>query len=288
MKYMKRLLVIFLCFSTALMATAVVVQKVTLKNGSVLNGYIQQQDGLGKMTFHTDNAVIWVSKDLVSVKSNQVAEKMLPAAWKEWASKNDALESNAQGRYMEMNEIKFLPAANLGDSVVKQVKVLEYGVYVKYLELSPNSYIISWKDIESIKADRRPKKQLSGINRTYYLRDGKKYEGQYAGESDNQLSLYQKNGIMMSFLLDDVVKQTFQPANPNQNIFEQSELIDIIKTTDDECIRGIIIEIDYSNDSDSKNYLLVNMESNVVQKIKLSEVKELSKEDNPKYNPTYK
>jgi len=269
-------------------AEAVVVQKVTLKNGSVLNGYIQQQDGIDKMTFHTDNAVIWVSKDLVSVTSNQVAENLLPDAWKEWAKKNDALESTDQGSFVEMNDIKYLPGANLGDSVVKQVKVLEYGVYVKYLELSPNSYVISWKDIESIKADRRPKNQLSGINRIYQLRNGKKYEGQYAGESDNQLSLYQKNGIMMSFLLDDVVNQKYQPANPNQSIFEQSELIDIIKTTDDESIRGIIIEIDYSNDSDSKNYLLVNMESNIVQKIKLSDVKELSKEDNPKYNPIYK
>lgn len=269
-------------------AEAVVVQKVTLKNGSVLNGYIQQQDGIDKMTFHTDNAVIWVSKDLVSVTSNQVAENLLPDAWKEWAKKNDALESTDQGSFVEMNDIKYLPGANLGDSVVKQVKVLEYGVYVKYLELSPNSYVISWKDIESIKADRRPKNQLSGINRIYQLRNGKKYEGQYAGESDNQLSLYQKNGIMMSFLLDDVVNQKYQPANPNQSIFEQSELIDIIKTTDDESIRGIIIEIDYSNNSDSKNYLLVNMESNIVQKIKLSDVKELSKEDNPKYNPIYK
>lgn len=286
---MKRIIkTCFFLLAFVLSANAVVFQKVTLKNGSVLNGYIQQQDGIDKMTFHTDNAVIWVSKDLVSVTSNQVAENLLPDAWKEWAKKNDALESTDQGSFVEMNDIKYLPGANLGDSVVKQVKVLEYGVYVKYLELSPNSYVISWKDIESIKADRRPKNQLSGINRTYQLRNGKKYEGQYAGESDNQLSLYQKNGIMMSFLLDDVVKQKFQPANPNQSIFEQSELIDIIKTTDDESIRGIIIEIDYSNDSDSKNYLLVNMESNIVQKIKLSDVKELSKEDNPKYNPIYK
>ena len=284
----KRLLSAAIIASFFISVSAITVQKVTLKNGSVLNGYIQQQDGIDKMTFHTDNAVIWVSKDLVSVTSNQVAENLLPDAWKEWAKKNDALESTDQGSFVEMNDIKYLPGANLGDSVVKQVKVLEYGVYVKYLELSPNSYVISWKDIESIKADRRPKNQLSGINRIYQLRNGKKYEGQYAGESDNQLSLYQKNGIMMSFLLDDVVKQKFQPANPNQSIFEQSELIDIIKTTDDESIRGIIIEIDYSNDSDSKNYLLVNMESNIVQKIKLSDVKELSKEDNPKYNPIYK
>ena len=286
---MKRIIKTFIfLLAFVFSAEAVVVQKVTLKNGSVLNGYIQQQDGIDKMTFHTDNAVIWVSKDLVSVTSNQVAENLLPDAWKEWAKKNDALESTDQGSFVEMNDIKYLPGANLGDSVVKQVKVLEYGVYVKYLELSPNSYVISWKDIESIKADRRPKNQLSGINRIYQLRNGKKYEGQYAGESDNQLSLYQKNGIMMSFLLDDVVNQKYQPANPNQSIFEQSELIDIIKTTDDESIRGIIIEIDYSNDSDSKNYLLVNMESNIVQKIKLSDVKELSKEDNPKYNPIYK
>lgn len=39
-------------------ANAVVVQQMVLKNGTVLYGYIQQQDGNGTMTFHTDKAIV--------------------------------------------------------------------------------------------------------------------------------------------------------------------------------------------------------------------------------------
>ncbi len=285
---MKRLIFLLLAFAVSQLSEAVIVQKVTLKNGSVLNGYIQQQDGIDKITFHTDNALIWVSKSRVSVESRQVAVSCLPELWKIWAEKNDALEGSGENFNLVMNDIKYLPKEHLGDSIVKSVKVLEYGANIKYLELTPNVYVLSWKDIESIKAERRPKKMLSGINRVYHLRNGKTYEGQYAGESDNQLSLYQNNGIMMSFPIDDVIKYTFLPANSQQDIFEQSELLDIVKTVDDEYIRGIIVEMDYSKDSDNKNYVMIKMESNVVQKIKLSEVKSLSKEENPRYRPLYK
>lgn len=302
---MKKILsTIFIALAAIGTANAVVVQKVTLKNGSELNGYIQQQDGGGKMYFRTDNAIVYIKSNNASVYSRKVKIGSLNNAWKEWAEKNDAFTGIGDNRTLELNDVSFKYDFTTADSIyvapedmgfedylkeslkqVSNVKVLEQGVNVKYLELTPNTYVISWNDIESIRAERRPKTALSGINRIYELRNGKTYEGQYAEETDNLLSLYMDNGVVQSFKIDDVIKYTFRPVNPNQDIFEQSELTDIVKTKNGGETRGIIIEQNYASKKDSENYLLVQTESGAIRSIKVSEVSELRKEENPKYSP---
>lgn len=303
---MKRIFAILLIVLAHFGATkAIIVQKVTLKNGSVLNGYIQQQDGSGRLTFHTDNATIYVSSSITNVYDRKIKVASLDNKWKEWAKKNDAFEIMGDSTLL-LNDVTFKPSAeDLIDSVVlytkgtigfeaylkeslhqvSNVKVLERGVKVKYLELTPNVYAFSWSDIESIKAERRPKTALSGIDRIYELRNGKTYEGQYAEETDQMLSLYMKDGFVQSFKIDDVIKYTFKPVNPNQDIMEQSELIDIIKTRNGGIVRGLIIEQNYASQKDSENYFLIQTESGAISSIKVSDILELRKEENPKYAP---
>ena len=106
-------------------------------------------------------------------------------------------------------------------STVVKVKVLEKGINIKYLELSPNTYTFNWSDVESIKADRRSKTALSGIDRIYQLQSGQEIRGQYAGESYNTLSLYTSSGMIETIDIDNVSKYFYKGINPNQNIFEQ-------------------------------------------------------------------
>ena len=301
---MKKIIFSLLMATVASSGNAVIVQKVTLKNGSELNGYIQQQDGSGKLTFHTDCATIYVRSNNAVVYASKVKIGSLNKVWKEWAEKNDAFEGIGENRTLELNDVSFRNDFTTADSVavdpkdmgfydylkdsqrqISGVKVLQRGVMVKYLELTPNTYIISWNDIESIEGIRRPKTMLSGINRIYELRNGKTYEGQYAGETDNTMSLYLDNGMVETFNTDDVIKYTFRPINPNQDIFEQSELVEIVKTRNGGQTRGIIIEQNYSSKKDSENYLLVQTESGAIRSIKISDFAELRKEENPRYDP---
>ena len=57
----KKLLSIALFLLYNSMVQAVVVQKVYLKNGSVLNGYIQKQDKSDNITFRSESAIICVN-----------------------------------------------------------------------------------------------------------------------------------------------------------------------------------------------------------------------------------
>ena len=58
---------VFVFFSSA---NAVIVQKIYLKDGSILSGYIQKQDGNGNLTFRSDNAEICLkSKESLFQKS---------------------------------------------------------------------------------------------------------------------------------------------------------------------------------------------------------------------------
>ena len=101
------------------------------------------------------------------------------------------------------------------------------------------------------------------------------------------LTLYLNNGIRQSFNINDVVKYTFRPINPNQDIFAQSELLNIVKTKNGAETKGIIIEQNYTSNKDTENYFLVQQQSGAIQSIKLSDIIETRKEENPNYSPKF-
>lgn len=263
-------------------ARAIVVQKVYLKEGSVLNGYIQRQEGDGKLTIHTDYATICINNGKATVAGEQAyGENALSQAWKDWAEKNDEFQGEKGNRSLWLGNV-------LVNGVLKasMVKILESGTTVKYLEMSPNTYKVDWKNVKSIKGEKRNKTALSGINRIYQLRNGEQCEGQYAEETDSTLSLYLANGSVRSFNIDDVIKYVFKPINPNQSLFEQSPLIDIVKTNHAE-YRGVIIEQNYSSKKDNENYVLISLESGAIQSVKVSDIVETMKEENKLYSPKF-
>ena len=263
-------------------AEAVIVQKIYLKNGSVLSGYIQKQEGNGNLTFHTDIAEICLkSKDATISNEKNYNIIDLGKAWIDWAEKNDEFEGVGDSRTLMLADV------SSKNKSVSRVKILERGEVVKYLEMAPNTYRIAWKDVVSIKGEPRSKTALSGINRIYQLKSGMEFEGQYAEENDSVLTLYLNNRVRQSFKINDVVKYTFRPINPNQDIFAQSPLLDIVKTKSGAETKGIIIEQNYTSDKDSENYFLVQQQSGAIQSIKLSDIAETRKEENPKYDPKY-
>ena len=278
----KILSILVLALSFAGAADAVVVQKIFLKNGSVLSGYIQRQDNNGNMFIRSDNAIICLkSKDATISNEKNYNIKDLNKAWLDWAEKNDEFEGVGDNRTLLLADI-----TTKAKSVTK-VRVLERGEVVKYLEMTPNTYQISWKDVINIKGEKRSKTALSGINRIYQLKSGMEFEGQYAEENDSVITLYLNNGVRQSFKIDDMVKCTFRPINPNQDIFAQSELLDIVKTKNGTETKGIIIERNYTSDKDSENYYLVQQQSGAIQSIKISDVLETRKEENPQYDPKF-
>ena len=304
---MKRFkLFIALSFFCILTAHAVVVQKVYLKNGSVLNGYIQKQDKNDNITFRSESAIICVNGKNATTTERVYKVNDLDKKWIEWAEKNDAFNGVGDSRTLTLNEVIFNHSNNYdyNDSVavldddisvfendfkishpsVMKVRVLEKGLVIKYLELTPNTYNFSWEDIESVKADRREKTALSGIDRIYQLNNGQEVRGQYAGESYNTLSLYTNNGMVETFDIDNVTKYFYKPLNPNQDIMEQSELIDVVRTKNNGTFRGIIVERNFASGSD---YLIIQQQTGASQMLKFADITEYSKEENNDFKPKF-
>ena len=290
-------------------SNAVVVQQMVLKNGTVLYGYIQQQDGNGTMTFHTDKAIVCVDNYIVSINDDVRSENSLDDKWKEWAEDNDAYASRNGVNELVLNNLSFHRYDNPNDSVVyiskkkddwgfedylaetgkviRGVKVLERGVKVKYVELTPNTYVVSWDDVFSIKADRRAKNALSGIDRVYQLKSGLTVEGQYAEETLSTMGLYLKGGMTQTFNLDDVVKFNLRPINSTQDIFEQSELLDVIRRKNGGELRGLIIEQSQTSGKNAEKYFLIRQPNGTTESVLVSTITELRKEENPQFNPKY-
>lgn len=261
---------------------AVIVQKIYLKDGSVLSGYIQKQDDNGNLTIHSDVAEICLKSNQAVIsneKNYSISE--LDKNWVEWAEKNEAFEGSGNQRTL------YLADVTSKSKTVAKVKIIERGELVRYLEMSPDIYTIPWKDVLAIKGEKRCKTALSGINRIFQLKSGMEFEGQYAEETDSLLTLFLNNGIRQSFKINDVIKYTFRPINPNQDIFAQSELLNIVKTKNGNETKGIIIEQNYTSAKDSENYFLVQQPSGAIQSIKVSDILETRKEENPKFDPKF-
>lgn len=301
---MKKIVISLLFVLTLFQSQAVVVQKVYLKNGSVLNGYIQKQDKKDNITFRSESAIICVNGKNATTTERVYGIHDLDQKWIEWAEENDAFNGTGNSRTLNLNEVIFTKNGNYeaSDSVattddvesvfendfrnthssIMKVKVLEKGLYIKYLELTPNTYYFSWDDVESIKADKREKTVLSGIDRIYQLNNGQEVRGQYAGESYSTLSLYTNSGMVETFDIDNVTKYSYKPLNPSQDILEQSELIDVVKTKNKGTFRGIIVE---RNFADGSNYLIIQQQTGATQMLKFADITEYTKEENPEYKP---
>lgn len=255
---------------------AIVVQKALLKNGSVLYGYIQQQDGTGKLMFHTDSAIISID----SRRTNLFEQKASPDHLCDIVFLRDTVASDPKTMTFE----DYLRGSQ---RKVSNVRLLEKGARIKYLEKNPNTYVVTWKDVVYVQIPSRQSTALSGIDRTCKMKDGKIYEGQYVEETEHLQKLYLADGLVQSFKIDDVVKYTYHAINPNQDIFVQSELLDIIKTTKMGEIKGVIIEQNYEGKTDADNFFEIQTESKGISTIKVSDIVEVRKEENPKFNPKF-
>ena len=242
-----------LLLQTVVIANATIVQKLLLKNGSELEGYISMQRPGKDFTFTAERAIIFMpGEDAKSIVDHEINIKQLSPSWVGWAEKNDAF-------------------IGLGDN---RVLVL--------------SYSLNWDTIAVVKADKRSKTALTGINRIYKLENGQEYEGQYVEEVPGKtLSLYRDNGVIEVFETNKVVKYSMRKINPNQGLFEQSELLDIIQMKNNNILKGIIIEQNFSNKTPSDNYLLLQTESGTTQSVKLADIDGYRKEVNPKFKPLF-
>ena len=256
-------------------ADATIVQQMILKDGTVLKGFIKQQDDANRLVFQADEAMVIAGGNAAISNMREYTLKELGAAWTAWAVEHKAFVGEGDKRVLTLCDV------STNGSSFSKVCLLERGTVVKFYEIGLHEYIVNWSDVARIEADRRSPMQLTGINVTYTKRTGETVTGQYAGETDSTISVYTQVYAKECLRLNDVVKYNYAPQNANQTIFEQSELLDVITTTNGSTWKGVVIENNYNDDINDCTIISVKGGGNV--SIKNSDIQNSSKEINPDY-----
>lgn len=278
---MKKLFIsILFAFATFGMAKAIIVETALLKDGSMLYGYMKSQTTEGKIVFATDRAEVTVPSNKANIFGGQAYPiKDLEPAWIEWAEQNDAFEGEGDKRTLMLYSISY------NGITANKVRILERGFLTRFIQLTPDTYSLTWDDVKVIKSQKRPKTTLSGIERTYSPYQGQAYTGEFAERTDSTTSLYLKGGEVRTFVSIELSKYTFQGINPNQNIFQQSPLLDVVSQFKGTDIEGIIIEQNYVSSNSKEHYFVILQQDNTPVVVKLDNIRATSRRENPAYAP---
>lgn len=276
----KNILLFLLAFATFGMAKAIIVETAILKDGSMLYGYMKSQTNEGKIVFATDRAEVTVPSNKANIFGGQAySVKDLDPAWIEWAEQNDAFEGEGDKRTLMLYSISY------NGITANKVRILERGFLTRFIQLTPDTYSLTWNDVKVIKSKKRAKTTLSGVERTYSPYQGQAYTGEFAERTDSTTSLFLKGGEVRTFVTSQLSKYTFQGINPNQNIFQQSPLLDVISQIKGADIEGIIIEQNYVSSNPKEHYFVILQQDNTPVVIKLNNIRATSRKENPAYAP---
>lgn len=273
----KHLIIIALAVGFMLPSKAQIVQKLSLKNGSQLHGYMKSQMPGNKCVFYAEIAeVVMDGQKAKSVVGKKVGYNSLSDEWKAYADENGLLDKKKE---------LTLSSIDTG-AMIENVLVLEQGRIVKYVELN-HDYSLQWNTIGTMEYLQRDEMLLSGINHMFKVKTGdmaRIVTGQLIKKIPGALTfLLREDGVIESIETKDILKDNLLPNNPNQTIFVQSVLLDEVRMKDGEIHQGIIMENNYEENPSC--LLLVKKVGEVETPVmlKMSEVMEYCNLPNPDY-----
>ena len=302
----KRFCWILLLNLLVLTAGAEPYETVVLKNGSVLEGYISVQHPGKDIIFFAEKATVYIPvKQVKSVLEYDIEIETLSDPWKAWVGDNPLLVKTVRGsKFLQMTDIILAETAEndtvvLDSAVVREtntplysnwnvvprkVRILEKGEVIKYLDFTPNSYYLDWKDIQAIKRAPRATTDLTGLIDVVALRTGEKYEGQIIEQIPGErIRLLKNDGIVEVINAGQIAFQQKKKLNPNQSLFEQSPLLDVVCIKKDEDT-GIIVEQNYGGEKEPGYLLIQNERGDILRRNSIT-VTETRKKANPDYKP---
>lgn len=142
----------------------------TLKNGSVMRGYIAVQHPGRDIVFRTVEAMVYVDNtEFTDIEEKFVYEDALTMGWAKWASDNGLETRNGR---------KGLTLCTLtnGDETHRLVKIKERGATIKYEQHSNDNYTLDWSDIQKIVRDNAEMSSQQFFD-NILLDDGTSYTG---------------------------------------------------------------------------------------------------------------
>ena len=275
---MKRtLMIIALAAGFMLPAKAQIVQTMNLKDGSVMHGYLKSQKAGNSIVFFAEEAVVVMDGQKVrNISGKKISFNNLSDEWKHYAEENELLDKK---RELTLSSIDT-------GNMISNVLILEQGKMMKYVELK-HDYALRLTDVASVEYAPRDEMLLTGINRIMTVKSGgvvRTFTGQCIKEDPGAVTyLLKEDGVVESIDMGDLMKDNSVKNNPIQPLFEQSKLLDEIRTKDGSVYTGIITERNY----ELANYcFVITMKTGDVestQTVWMENVSEICKLPNPDY-----
>lgn len=273
------------------------IESVELYDGSVLEGYISEQCPGKSMAFSACRATIIVpEKAVASITEQSVDYASLSPEWKRWA---DASSKGKQG--ITLSDISFANSWKTGaDSAGTQgalpkylrvsphkVRVLEKGAMVKYLDLNPQTYQLDWKDVKYVRRSPRPALMLNGLNEVIRVKDnGAEHAGEIVEQVlGKQIRLLKKDGMIEVINSSQITSMRKEKLNPEQDMFAQAPLLDIVYTRSGNSLTGIIMEQNFVNAKERPAFLTVQTKDGDSRFIPYTDVEKYGRQVNKDYKP---
>lgn len=225
MKFLKPHYIIALMFFASEGAFAQNVEQIYMKSGSVVEGYIAEQNPGTSITIQSTKATIVVNSDSLRAK---IIERMpvdsLSNEWKEWASDNNKFIDREGGKYLELCTLEF------NHSVYRRVFLLEKGSLLKFIDPTSNKYHFRWGDMYRTVKNKRPANLFSGLKEVLVLNDDTHVEGQIREQFPGKdLKIETDNGEVLSYKFSQIKKIKTERLNDRLDLWSQIQLLDIIR-----------------------------------------------------------
>ncbi len=260
-----------------------ITQKVIMNSGSEYEGYISSQVmGSNILLFKSYCSTIVLNKNKyknVTISTENVESSELSQTWKMWATKNKAFTSKGNREILQLSTI-------IADKTeLYNVHIKEIGEKIKYVTMNEETLRLSLDSISEIRGILRPDTILSGLDRVYELKNGNRNSGQYFGEIPKKtVKLLSEDG-QVSINKIDIVKCIVKPVNKEQDIFEQSPLLDIVKMNGGQVLKGIVTEQNFVGNNQKDWFYTLMLDDKSMKILKFVDIKELAKEKNYGYKP---
>ena len=232
MKYSIKIVVLS-CFSAFMCeAAAQNTEKVVLKNGSVLEGYLAEQRPGNSFTVHSNEAVMFANEDSLRNVTHQVCNiSDLSSAWQRWIERNHV----GDGQTITLSTLEFK------NSIVSNVFIQERGITIKYVDLNERTYVFPWNTLSMTSKKLRDKNQRSGIVDELVMTDGRHYEGQVTDQTPGKgIKIILSNGMVQSFNYSDIAQIISKPHSDKLTLWQQSQLLDEVVLNSGEIVQGLI------------------------------------------------
>ena len=211
-------------FSANITVSAQNIEQIYMKRGSVVEGYIAEQNPGKHLIIQATKATIVANSDSLKDKiTERILAENLPPEWKEWAEENNKYIDNAGVKQLELVTLEFK------NSVYSKVFILEKGSLVKFIDLSPNRYTFKWGDMYRTVKSERPDNLFSGLKEVVVLADGSTVDGQIIEQFPGKdLKIVTDKNEVLSYKFDQVKQINTEKLNPKMDLWPQVQLLDKI------------------------------------------------------------